>query len=78
VQAAVRRQTAPVPHQMDARQRYQRCQLLQQFERREFNASYPVRPRFCKRVDEVPISLVSLAVIHPSAMLLCPPTKQSY
>ena len=53
-QTAVWRQTASIPHEMDARQRYQRRQLLQEFQRREGKAGCPVRPRFCERVHEAP------------------------
>jgi hypothetical protein len=52
-QAAVQRQTAPILHQMDARKRYQRHQLLQEFQRCKCNAGRLVRARFCERVHSV-------------------------
>ena len=54
-QAAMRRHTAPIPPQMDTRQRYQRRQLLQQFQRRECDAGRSVRPGFRKAIDELAI-----------------------
>src|SRR5439155_16919226 len=41
----MRRQTAAIAHEMDARQGYDRCQLFQEFQRREFDAGRTVRPR---------------------------------
>jgi hypothetical protein len=54
-QTAVWRQTASIPHEMDAWQHYQRRQILQEFQRQEGNASRPVRPWFCERVHEAPM-----------------------
>jgi hypothetical protein len=46
-------------------QRYQRRQLLQEFQRREFHAGCPVRPRFCERVHKVSIgSLLQTLQCH--------------
>ena len=43
--AAVGRQTAAIAHQVDARQGHERCQLLQEFHRREANSRGLTGPR---------------------------------
>ena len=80
-QVAVRRQTAPIPHQMDARQRDQRCQLLQQFQRRECDAGRPVRPGRGEGIHEIPMGVLGKAFkrhrtagrIAEQALQLVPP-----
>jgi len=38
---------------MDPRQGHERRQLLQEFQRRQFDADRAIRPQLCERVDEV-------------------------
>ena len=56
-QLAVRRQTARIADEMDARQGHERCQLLQEFQRRECDAGRAVRPRPGERVHEIPMGI---------------------
>ena len=56
-QVAVRRQTAPIAHEMDVGQGYEGGQLLQEFEWREPNARGPVRPRMRERVDQIAVGV---------------------
>src|SRR2546421_3640079 len=57
LQVAVRREAAPITHQMDPRQGDERGQLLQEFQRREPNAHGPVRPRMGEGVNEIAVGL---------------------
>src|SRR5262249_33342321 len=57
-QVAVGRQTAAIAHQVEARPRRERCQLLQKFHWRESNPCGPVRPRVRKGVDEIAIGVL--------------------
>jgi hypothetical protein len=56
-QLTMRRQTPRIAHQMDARQGHECGQLLQEFQRRECDASGAVRPRLGERVHEVPMGI---------------------
>src|SRR5262245_28852004 len=56
-QVAMRRQAAPIAHQVDVRQGDQRRELLQGFQRREPNPSRPVRPRMGEGIDEIAVSV---------------------
>src|SRR5882724_4240970 len=51
-QMTVRRQTAAIAHQVDARQGYERRQLLQEFHWRESNARGAIRPWVGEGVDK--------------------------
>jgi hypothetical protein len=55
---AMRRQTPRIAHQMDARQGDERCQLLQEFQRRECDAGRAVGPRLGKGIHEVPVGIL--------------------
>jgi len=50
----MRRQTAGIADEVGTRQGHDCGQLLQEFQRRQFNAGRAVRPRFCERVHEIP------------------------
>jgi hypothetical protein len=57
-QMAVRRQTAPIAHQMDVGQGDQRRELLQKFQRREANPRRPVRPWVGEDIDEIAVGVL--------------------
>src|SRR5262245_41903867 len=57
-QAAVRRQTASIPHQVDPRQGHQCCQLLQEFQWRESDPSRAVCPGLCEGIHEIPVGVL--------------------
>ena len=54
-QMTVRRQTAAIAYQVDARQGHERRQVLQEFHWRESNARGAIRPRVGEGVDEIAI-----------------------
>src|SRR2546423_15639621 len=56
-QVAVRREAAPIAHQMDVWQGHERRQFFQEFQRREANPRGPVRPRMGEGLDEIAVGL---------------------
>jgi len=61
-QVAVRRQTAPIAHQVEPRQGHEGGQLLQEFHRREPNPNGAVRPRMGERGDEIAVGVLCQAL----------------
>jgi hypothetical protein len=53
----VRRQTAGIAHEVDARQVHNRGQLFQEFQRRQFTAGRTGRLWFCEHVHEISIGI---------------------
>jgi hypothetical protein len=58
----MRRQAAAIAHQMHARQRHERRELLQEFQWREFDPSRPIRPRAGEGVEQVTVGVVLQAL----------------
>src|SRR5262249_9174390 len=56
-QVAVRREAAPIAHQMDVWQRDQRRELLQEFQRRKANPRGAVGPRMGESIDELAVGV---------------------
>jgi hypothetical protein len=57
-QRAMRRQTAPVAHEVDPRHGHKRRQLFEQFQRREANACGAIRPWVGEGVEEIAIGVL--------------------
>ena len=64
-------QAVRIAHQMDARQGDERCQLLQELQRRECDTGDAVRPRLGACVYEVPIGIFRSAPCCSYRVLAC-------
>ena len=56
--AAVRRHTAPLPHQVNPRQGHQGCQLFQEFQRRDGDPRRAVCPGRGEGIHEIPVGVL--------------------
>src|SRR5215831_8037949 len=56
-EVAVRREAAPITHEMHVWQGHERGQLLQEFQRREANPRGAIGPRMRERIDEIAVGV---------------------